>query len=153
MADNPTLASFSIADLSDDAPMEVEIEGKNVIVVCHGGKVCVVGGTCPHLGAPLKDGLVVDGEIRCPWHHARFSLETGEAVGAPAFDPIASYEAVEEAGEVRIVARRESAKADAESASNADLGRVVVIGAGGAGYAFAEMLVRRGAGGSLTVLS
>ena len=153
MADNPTLASFSIADLSDDAPMEVEIEGKNAIVVRHGGKVCVVGGTCPHLGAPLKDGLVVDGEIRCPWHHARFSLETGEAVGAPAFDPITSYEAVEEAGVVRVVAKRDSAKVDAEGASNADLGRVVVIGAGGAGYAFAELLTRRGAGGSLTVLS
>ena len=35
--------------------------------------------------------MVVDGEVHCPWHHARFSLTTGEAVGAPAFAPLTRF--------------------------------------------------------------
>lgn len=44
--------------------------------------VYATGGTCPHKGGPLVDGIVHDNKITCPLHNWVFDLETGEAQGA-----------------------------------------------------------------------
>jgi nitrite reductase/ring-hydroxylating ferredoxin subunit len=51
------------------------------------GKALVQSAFCPHLGADLSVGQVVDGQIRCAYHHWRFDC-TGRCVDIPAGDKI-----------------------------------------------------------------
>src|SRR3546814_336795 len=126
----------------------------------------IFGATCTHYGAPLGDGLLIDDTIRCPWHHACFSLRTGEVLRAPALDPISRWrvEEVRDAtgsltrGQSRpdMVYVREKLASGARSPHSATAGTpssVVIVGGGAAGTAAAETLRREGYSGRITMLS
>src|SRR5262245_43744576 len=51
------------------------------------GKAVVQGAYCPHLGADLSVGEVIEGQIRCAYHHWRFDC-AGRCVDIPAGDRI-----------------------------------------------------------------
>src|SRR5262250_3992820 len=75
-----------------------DVDGEEVLVVRRESELFAVGAHCTHYHGPLADGLVVDDQVRCPWHHACFSLRTGEALRAPALDPIPCWR-TEQVGE------------------------------------------------------
>ena len=54
--------------------------------------VHVLESRCTHRGGPLHDGSVVDGCIECPWHGARFDLESGAVRRGPASAPQPVYD-------------------------------------------------------------
>lgn len=51
------------------------------------GAAVVQSAWCPHLGADLSQGAVIDGQIRCPYHHWRFD-RTGNCSDIPTGDKI-----------------------------------------------------------------
>ena len=56
------------------------------------GKAFAVSNRCRHLFASLGDGQVTpDGCLQCPWHGARYNVETGKMVRGPqgAYKPLA----------------------------------------------------------------
>ncbi len=54
------------------------------------GYACIED-VCTHDGNPLTDGPIVNGEIVCPRHGARFDLKTGKAICMPATEPVTTF--------------------------------------------------------------
>src|SRR5438093_4592095 len=123
--------------------------GEAVLVARRSDELFAIGATCTHYGGPLAKGLMVDCTVRCPWHHARFDLRTGEAIAAPALNDVACYK-IERLGERFFITgkidRKPARKPKSSPAS------VVIIGAGAAGGAAAEMLRREGYDGPVTLI-
>ena len=71
----------------------VEIEGYPPLAVFNLKEdgYFVINDTCTHGEASLCDGEVVDGQVECPWHNARFCIKTGQALTFPAVEAQKSY--------------------------------------------------------------
>jgi len=141
-----------LASIPDGGKLLGVVRGEDVLVVRRGVELFAVGPHCTHYHGPLADGLVVDDEVRCPWHHACFSLRTGEALRAPALDPIACWH-VEQAGENVFIREKIASAAPKPGSTTTHPSSVIIIGGGAAGLAAADMLRRQGYGGPLTMIS
>jgi NADPH-dependent 2,4-dienoyl-CoA reductase/sulfur reductase-like enzyme/nitrite reductase/ring-hydroxylating ferredoxin subunit len=140
------------ADVPEGGKLVGRVGDDEVLVARIGGALFAIGARCTHYQGPLGEGLIVGDTVRCPWHHARFCLRTGEALGAPAIDPVKLWEVQETGGFIRV--SREPIAAPAKPARPpGGPRRVVIVGGGAAGFAAAEMLRREGFDGALTLLS
>jgi NADPH-dependent 2,4-dienoyl-CoA reductase/sulfur reductase-like enzyme/nitrite reductase/ring-hydroxylating ferredoxin subunit len=139
-----------IADVPEGAPVLGHANGEAVLVVRKGEETFAIGATCTHYGGPLAEGLLVDDTVRCPWHHACFSLRTGEALHAPALSPVACWSVERRQDKLFVLSKKE---APPKPPVRADLTQVVIVGGGAAGHAAAEMLRREGYRGKLLMLS
>jgi NADPH-dependent 2,4-dienoyl-CoA reductase/sulfur reductase-like enzyme/nitrite reductase/ring-hydroxylating ferredoxin subunit len=131
-----------IEEVGTEIPVAAQVDGKAVIAIRTRDGVRVVGGRCTHYGGPLEDGLGEGGKVHCPWHHAVFDLATGDAIGAPALNPIPTYETTERDG--RIFATGPLDVASKAPSPPTSPGSVVIVGSGAAGAAAAETLRRLG---------
>ena len=142
------------ADLADGGMLVGHVGEEKVLLARQGNAVFAVGAECSHYHGPLAEGLLVGDTVRCPWHHACFSLRTGEALHAPALGPIDCWEVEQRDGRVFVAAKRTDAKpASRRKAAGQAPDRIVIVGGGAAGFAAAEMLRRDGYRGGITMLS
>jgi nitrite reductase/ring-hydroxylating ferredoxin subunit/thioredoxin reductase len=146
-------AGLHLEDLRDGQPLLGHVGGEGVILVRRGREVFAIGATCSHYGGPLAEGLVVGATVRCPWHHACFSLRTGEALRAPALKPVEGYAVSIAGGQVTVQGKekrpgtvRPRARAGATPHS------VGIVGAGAAGNCVAEELRHLGFQGEITLV-
>ncbi|HUB65659.1 MAG TPA: FAD-dependent oxidoreductase [Methylocella sp.] len=153
---NPTGPDFRQGVAFDDLPDGGMLAGhageEAVLLARRGEEVFAIGATCTHYGAPLSDGLLVGETIRCPWHHACFSLRTGEALRAPALNPVSSWR-VERRDRTIYVQDKLEPPAPSPRTSPREPRTVVIIGGGAAGNAAAETLRKEGFSGPITLLS
>ena len=99
---------LAFAQLADGAMLLGHVGEQPVLLARRGQEVFAIDATCTHYGGPLAEGLLVEDTVRCPWHHACFSLRTGEALRPPALNPVACWR-VERQGD-RIVVREKAAE-------------------------------------------
>src|SRR5207253_6451693 len=98
----------AVDSLSSGESLLGRVGDDDVLLARAGERFFAVGAHCTHYHGPLAEGLVVGDTVRCPLHHACFSLETGEALRAPALDPIACWH-VERRGNMVFVREKMSA--------------------------------------------
>ena len=153
----PNLAEgVALTDIPDGGMVGGHVSDDVVLLARRGNEMFAIGSTCSHYGGPLAEGLMVGETVHCPWHHARFSLRTGEAVAAPAFNPVPCWRVETREGKAFVREKIEQGtdrKRAGRTAGAPHPDRVVIVGGGAAGFATAEMLRREGFAGSLTVLS
>lgn len=72
------------SDIGENEMKQVDFEdvGK-VLLVRQNGKLSAIGAKCTHYGAPLVNGALGDGRVRCQWHGACFNLLTGDIEDFP----------------------------------------------------------------------
>ena len=141
----------TIADFKDGKLLG-HVGDDDVLLVQFGSGLAAIEPHCSHYHGPLAEGLVVDDTIRCPWHHACFSLRTGEVVRPPAVGALAVWQVEPEQDKIFVRRKRKTPKA-APRRRAAVSDRIVIVGGGAAGFAAAETLRREGFSGSIIMLS
>jgi nitrite reductase/ring-hydroxylating ferredoxin subunit/thioredoxin reductase len=141
----------ALAAIADGAMLLGHAQGEPVLLARRGGEVFAIGATCTHYGAPLEQGLLVDDTVRCPWHHACFSLRNGEALRAPALNPVSCWRVEQRDGRAYVRGKVDNKPPRTQAAGSSK--SFVIVGGGAAGNAAAEMLRREGYEGRLTMLS
>jgi apoptosis-inducing factor 3 len=152
----PDLAKgISIKNMPDGHMLLGHVDKDPVLLARRGDEVFAIDATCSHYGGPLAQGLMVEDTVRCPWHHACFSLRTGEALRAPALSPVACW-AVERRADMVFVRQKKPPEPKSKFAAPKAVGspeKIVIVGGGAAGFAAAETLRRRQWQGSIVMLS
>jgi NADPH-dependent 2,4-dienoyl-CoA reductase/sulfur reductase-like enzyme/nitrite reductase/ring-hydroxylating ferredoxin subunit len=144
-----------VGDLADGHMLAGHVGDAAVLLARRGNEFFAIGATCSHYAGPLADGLMVDDTVRCPWHHACFSLRTGEALRAPALSPVACWTVEQRDGRLFVTTKKD-VPAPRKRSGAAPAGmpeRIVIIGGGAAGFAAAEKLRREQYHGSIVMLS
>ena len=142
-----------LSAIADGAMLAGHARGEPALLARRGDELFAIGAVCTHYGAPLAEGLLVGDTVRCQWHHACFSLRTGEALRAPALDAVACWQVEQSDGMAYVRGRLRDAGRKPSLGTSAMPASVVIVGGGAAGNATAEMLRRESYSGSITMLS
>jgi len=65
-------SGVSLARIPDGGQLLGVVDDDEVLLIRRGEHFFAVGAYCTHYHGPLAEGLVVNDEVRCPWHHACF---------------------------------------------------------------------------------
>lgn len=142
---------LDIRNIADGAIVPGRVESEEAILVRRGEEFFALGAHCSHYQGALAGGLAVGDTIRCPLHHACFSLRSGAALRAPALDPIACWRVELIGGRVFVRERKPEPHPPAPPVGAPP--SVTIIGGGAAGLAAADRLRREGYEGPVTLIS
>jgi apoptosis-inducing factor 3 len=142
-------AGIPMVQVPEGGMLAGHASGKPVLLARSGGEWFAVGAVCSHYSGPLPEGILVGDTVRCPWHHACFSLRTGEALRPPALNDVSCWRVEQRGDKVYVTGKVRKPERAASGRRGPD--SVVIVGAGAAGDSAAETLRREGYEGSLTL--
>jgi 3-phenylpropionate/trans-cinnamate dioxygenase ferredoxin subunit len=90
------------SELESTSRLEGELDGYRVRVVRVNGTLYAFEDRCTHDDSPFEDAPIEDCEIICPRHGARFSLQSGEALSPPAYEPLRIFAVREAGGRIQV---------------------------------------------------
>lgn len=92
----------ALAELPPGSHRVVDVDGVAAAVFNLDGELFAIEDVCTHDGGTLTGGPVQGDCIICPRHGARFSIRTGAALSAPAYEPTACLAVRVENGVVQV---------------------------------------------------
>jgi NADPH-dependent 2,4-dienoyl-CoA reductase/sulfur reductase-like enzyme/nitrite reductase/ring-hydroxylating ferredoxin subunit len=150
MVEHDVLAA---AALADGAMQGVEAGGRALLLVRLGGTVYALGGTCPHAGGKLAEGVLRHGVVLCPWHKAGFAVATGVCVEPPALDDLPRFPVREAGGRILVTLTDGPEALDpVPDMPGEDARCMAVVGTGAAGAAAAQALRQAGFVGRVAMI-
>jgi apoptosis-inducing factor 3 len=146
---------MDIGNMADGGMLSGRVGPEKALLVRSGDEYFAVGAECTHYHGALASGLKVADTIRCPLHHACFSLRTGAALRAPALDPIACWRVELIGGKLFVRDKLPEPQPSPLSAATATThpASVTILGGGAAGLAAADALRREGYAAPIRIIS
>jgi 3-phenylpropionate/trans-cinnamate dioxygenase ferredoxin subunit len=91
----------AVDDIKPGKAIRVKVGDLAIAIVrTKAGDVRALDDKCSHGEISLSEGFVDKDTIECWAHGAKFSLETGEALTLPAYEPVAVYEVLIDNGDI-----------------------------------------------------
>jgi NADPH-dependent 2,4-dienoyl-CoA reductase/sulfur reductase-like enzyme/nitrite reductase/ring-hydroxylating ferredoxin subunit len=137
-------------ELKEGVPIQVVVDEKKILLVSVKGEIHACGNECSHYQGTLTDGVLSGSVVTCPLHNARFDIDTGQMVSAPALNNLPVYETMVKDGEVYV---RKAGSNIIPMPEGKDGRTFLIIGAGASGNAAAEMLRRKGFAGKIVMVT
>ncbi len=81
----------AVQEVPPGSALLVEAAGQEIALFNVGGEIFAIDNTCPHSGGPLAEGDVEGVFVTCPRHGSIFNIKTGEVLGPPAMEGVATY--------------------------------------------------------------
>jgi nitrite reductase/ring-hydroxylating ferredoxin subunit len=79
----PERPGTPIVEIPEGGAKLVRVQGEEIAVFKHEGKLSAMQNACPHEGGQLSRGWIENQAVVCPLHGYRFDLKTGDCLNAP----------------------------------------------------------------------
>lgn len=99
----------AVEDVPADDVVGIDVQGRDIALYGVGGVLHATDNICTHGRARLCDGFLLDHEIECPLHQARFDVRNGQPTCGPATRALRCYPVKVEAGRVWLALELEGA--------------------------------------------
>ena len=96
------LTVAEVDELGNGERMIIEIDGEPIAVFNIADRYYAIADVCSHDDGPVAEGELMEFEIVCPRHGAKFDLRTGKVLTLPAIVDIPAYPVRIEAGKIQI---------------------------------------------------
>ncbi len=91
-----------VNELGDGERLIIDIDGEMIAVFNIADHYYAIGDVCSHDDGPVAEGELVDYEIACPRHGAKFDIRSGQVLTLPAIVDIPAYPVRIEGDKIQI---------------------------------------------------
>ncbi|XP_060533497.1 apoptosis-inducing factor 3-like isoform X2 [Cylas formicarius] len=146
-----------VRDVCENEMKTFDLGEHKILLVKQNGIINALGTKCTHYGAPLVNGALGRGRIRCQWHGACFNVSTGDIEDFPGLDSLPCYKVTVDGEDVKVRAKKSELEANKRRKTMAKkrscvTEKILVIGGGPAAATCVETLRQEGFRGEITLV-
>ncbi|MGQ0701951.1 MAG: DUF2231 domain-containing protein [Gemmatimonadales bacterium] len=108
-------------ELAVDQMKLLHVAGRRIVLARTEDGYTAFDDHCTHRGGSLADGVMISGQVQCPWHGSQFDVRTGAVVNGPAREPINTYYVEEK--ENRVILHLDKARRELPGRREIPVGR------------------------------